>query len=126
MFIGGLSWETTRDNLLRYFSQYGEVVDCVVMKNPETGRSRGFGFITFADPNNVGLVLQNTPHILDNRTVSLQYFFECICLHYLSGDYKLLCGLISFRGSATVKEIVEESNPSLWMKIQLFITYKLL
>lgn len=70
MFIGGLSWETTRDNLLRYFSQYGEVVDCVVMKNPETGRSRGFGFITFADPNNVGLVLQNTPHILDNRTVS--------------------------------------------------------
>ena len=73
MFIGGLSWETTRDNLLRYFSQYGEVVDCVVMKNPETGRSRGFGFITFADPNNVGLVLQNTPHILDNRTVSFTF-----------------------------------------------------
>lgn len=76
MFIGGLSWETTRDNLLRYFSQYGEVVDCVVMKNPETGRSRGFGFITFADPNNVGLVLQNTPHILDNRTVS-RYLLLC-------------------------------------------------
>lgn len=69
MFIGGLSWETTRENLLRYFSQYGEVVDCVVMKNPETGRSRGFGFITFADPTNVDLVLQNTPHVLDNRTI---------------------------------------------------------
>ena len=72
MFIGGLSWETTRENLLRYFSQYGEVVDCVVMKNPETGRSRGFGFITFADPTNVDLVLQNTPHVLDNRTVSMK------------------------------------------------------
>lgn len=71
MFIGGLSWETTHDSLMRYFSQYGQVVDCVVMKNPETGRSRGFGFITFADPANVDLVLQNTPHVLDNRTVSL-------------------------------------------------------
>jgi len=69
MFIGGLSWETTHDNLLRHFSKYGEVVDCVVMKNPETGRSRGFGFITFQDPSNVDLVLQNTPHILDSRTI---------------------------------------------------------
>jgi len=69
MFVGGLSWETTHENLLRYFSQYGQVVDCVVMKNPETGRSRGFGFITFSDPNNVDLVLQNTPHILDSRTI---------------------------------------------------------
>ena len=74
MFIGGLSWETTHDNLLRHFSRYGEVVDCVVMKNPETGRSRGFGFITFQDPNNVDLVLQNTPHILDSRTVRLKRF----------------------------------------------------
>lgn len=91
MFIGGLSWETSRDNLLRYFSQYGEVVDCVVMKNPETGRSRGFGFITFADPNNVSLVLQNTPHILDNRTVSIFIFFHLFILlvHYLSGDSML-------------------------------------
>jgi len=69
MFIGGLSWETTHDNLLRHFTRYGEVVDCVVMKNPETGRSRGFGFITFQDPSNVDLVLQNTPHILDSRTI---------------------------------------------------------
>lgn len=69
MFIGGLNWETTMDSLQRHFSRYGEVVDCVVMKNPETGRSRGFGFITFADPSCVDLVLQNTPHILDNKTV---------------------------------------------------------
>jgi len=69
MFIGGLSWETSHDALLRYFSRYGEVVDCVVMKNPETNRSRGFGFITFADPSNVDLVLQNVPHTLDSRTV---------------------------------------------------------
>lgn len=39
------------------------------MKNSETGRSRGFGFVTFADPNNVDRVLQNGPHNLDGRTI---------------------------------------------------------
>ncbi|VEN58451.1 unnamed protein product [Callosobruchus maculatus] len=56
LFVGGLSWETTQDNLQRYFSRYGEVIDCVVMKNAESGRSRGFGFVTFADPANVNVV----------------------------------------------------------------------
>ncbi|XP_019764026.1 heterogeneous nuclear ribonucleoprotein 27C isoform X2 [Dendroctonus ponderosae] len=69
LFVGGLSWETTQDNLQRYFSRYGEVIDCVVMKNAESGRSRGFGFVTFADPANVNVVLQNGPHTLDGRTI---------------------------------------------------------
>nr|CAH7744669.1 unnamed protein product [Callosobruchus chinensis] len=69
LFVGGLSWETTQDNLQRYFSRYGEVIDCVVMKNAESGRSRGFGFVTFADPANVSVVLQNGPHTLDGRTI---------------------------------------------------------
>ncbi|XP_060527265.1 heterogeneous nuclear ribonucleoprotein 27C isoform X2 [Cylas formicarius] len=69
LFVGGLSWETTQDNLQRYFSRYGEVIDCVVMKNAESGRSRGFGFVTFADPANVTVVLQNGPHTLDGRTI---------------------------------------------------------
>lgn len=69
LFVGGLSWETTQETLQRYFSRYGEVIDCVVMKNNETGRSRGFGFVTFADPNNVGVVIQNCPHTLDGRTI---------------------------------------------------------
>ncbi|XP_049837342.1 heterogeneous nuclear ribonucleoprotein 27C isoform X5 [Schistocerca gregaria] len=69
LFVGGLSWETTQENLQRYFSRYGEVIDCVVMKNSESGRSRGFGFVTFSDPANVSLVLQNGPHQLDGRTI---------------------------------------------------------
>ncbi|XP_076240671.1 heterogeneous nuclear ribonucleoprotein at 27C isoform X7 [Calliopsis andreniformis] len=69
LFVGGLSWETTQENLQRYFGRYGEVIDCVVMKNSESGRSRGFGFVTFSDPANVPLVLQNGPHQLDGRTI---------------------------------------------------------
>lgn len=69
LFVGGLSWETTQENLQRYFGRYGEVIDCVVMKNNETGRSRGFGFVTFADPDNVDRALENGPHTLDGRTI---------------------------------------------------------
>ncbi|XP_069360444.1 heterogeneous nuclear ribonucleoprotein 27C isoform X5 [Maniola hyperantus] len=69
LFVGGLSWETSQENLQRYFSRYGDVIDCVVMKNSESGRSRGFGFVTFAEPSLVNVVLQNGPHQLDGRTI---------------------------------------------------------
>lgn len=69
LFVGGLSWDTQSDSLQRYFARYGEVIDCVVMKNNETGRSRGFGFVTFADPENVKRALENCPHSLDGRTI---------------------------------------------------------
>jgi len=69
LFVGGLSWETTQENLQRYFARYGDIIDCVVMKNNDTGRSRGFGFVTFSDPTNVALVLKNGPHTLDGRTI---------------------------------------------------------
>ncbi|CAD7085832.1 unnamed protein product [Hermetia illucens] len=69
LFVGGLSWETTQENLSRHFCRFGEIIDCVVMKNNETGRSRGFGFVTFADPANVNHVLQSGPHTLDGRTI---------------------------------------------------------
>ncbi|XP_077284915.1 heterogeneous nuclear ribonucleoprotein at 27C isoform X2 [Arctopsyche grandis] len=69
LFVGGLSWETTQENLQHYFSRYGEVIDCVVMKNNDSGRSRGFGFVTYAEPSVVNVVLTNGPHTLDGRTI---------------------------------------------------------
>ncbi|CAE1247766.1 MSI [Acanthosepion pharaonis] len=69
LFIGRLSWETQSDTLLNYFSRYGEVIDCVVMKNKVTGCSRGFGFVTYKDPECVHLILSGGPHIIDGRQV---------------------------------------------------------
>ena len=63
------SWDTNQESLLAYFSRYGDVIDCVVMKNSSTNRSRGFGFVTFADPLNIEAVLANCPHSLDGRTI---------------------------------------------------------
>jgi len=53
----------------QHSDRFGEVIDCVVMKNAESGRSRGFGFVTFSDPNNMDKVIQSCPHILDGRTI---------------------------------------------------------
>jgi len=48
-FIGNLSWNTDDTSLSQAFSQFGEVIDAKVIMDRETGRSRGFAFVTFAD-----------------------------------------------------------------------------
>ena len=48
IFVGGLSWNTTSEELSDYFAQIGEVTHSRVIADRETGRSRGFGFVTFA------------------------------------------------------------------------------
>ncbi|KAK7503536.1 hypothetical protein BaRGS_00005075 [Batillaria attramentaria] len=69
IFVGGLSWNTDQDSLQSYFSQFGEITDCIVMKNPQTGKSRGFGFVTFKDPSTVEVILASKTHSIDGRTV---------------------------------------------------------
>jgi len=48
-FVGGLAWATTDVRLEDAFRPFGEVVQSKVISDRETGRSRGFGFVTFAD-----------------------------------------------------------------------------
>ncbi len=45
-FVGGLSWDTTDASLSQAFQAYGTVVEATVITDRETGRSRGFGFVT--------------------------------------------------------------------------------
>ncbi|KAG1807764.1 hypothetical protein EV424DRAFT_1493114, partial [Suillus variegatus] len=47
VYVGNLSWNTTDDSLRAAFGDFGNVTDAIVMKDRETGRSRGFGFVTF-------------------------------------------------------------------------------
>lgn len=75
MFIGGLSWQTTADGLREYFGKFGEIKEAMVMKDPATKRSRGFGFVTFRDPASVEKVLANGPHELDSKTVDPKVAF---------------------------------------------------
>lgn len=67
MFIGGLHWETKDDDLRDYFSQYGKVDACTIMRDA-AGRSRCFAFLTFEDPASVNAVMVRE-HILDGKII---------------------------------------------------------
>lgn len=56
-------------NLQDYYSQWGDILDCVVMTDPYTKRSRGFGFVTYADSSMVDRAMAKRPHVIDDRTV---------------------------------------------------------
>jgi cold-inducible RNA-binding protein len=47
LFVGGLSWDTTDEGLQKAFASYGEISEAKVITDRATGRSRGFGFVTF-------------------------------------------------------------------------------
>jgi len=59
------------ESLKDYFSQFGEVLECTVMRDGATGRSRGFGFLTFKDPKVVNTVMVKE-HSLDGKLVGLR------------------------------------------------------
>jgi len=51
LFVGGLSFDTTEQSLEDVFAKYGQIAEVVVIKDRETHRSRGFGFVTFDNPD---------------------------------------------------------------------------
>ena len=69
LFIGGLNYATTEDEMREHFSQFGELVDCVIMKFNDSGRSRGFGFVTYAMSAQVDECQANRPHKLGDKTL---------------------------------------------------------
>lgn len=69
LFIGGLSFETTEASLKEYFSKWGEIKDCIVMRDPQSKRSRGFGFIKYKLKESVDDVQKDRPHKIDDRDV---------------------------------------------------------
>jgi cold-inducible RNA-binding protein len=70
LFVGGLSWGTTDDGLHQAFERFGEIAEAKVITDRETGRSRGFGFVTFAnDEGAMSAVSEMNGAQLDGRTI---------------------------------------------------------
>ncbi|CAH1422782.1 unnamed protein product [Lactuca virosa] len=71
LFVGGIAWETSEESFSSYFSHYGELTDSVIMMDKISGRPRGFGFVTFADPADADKVLEQD-HVIDGRPVEVK------------------------------------------------------
>jgi len=49
LFVGNLPWSTTEQELEELFAQYGQVEEVHLPTDRDTGRPRGFGFVTFVE-----------------------------------------------------------------------------
>ena len=64
IFVGGVSQDATEADFKEYFMQFGRVVDATLMMDKDTGRPRGFGFVTFDNESAVEATLQGDLMIL--------------------------------------------------------------
>lgn len=67
VFVGGLAWETPTEELRRYFEQFGEILEAVIITDKNTGRSKGYGFVTFRDPESARRSVADPNPLIDGR-----------------------------------------------------------
>lgn len=69
IFVGSLPWAINSDSLRELFSQYGEITEAVVINDRQTGRSKGFGFVTFAKEEDAQKALEMNGKEIEGRTI---------------------------------------------------------
>ena len=62
--------DTDNESMKVYFEKYGQINDSVVMRDGETQKSRGFGFVTFSDISQATVCINDKPHLLQEKEVS--------------------------------------------------------
>ena len=77
LFVGGLAWATDDAGLADAFRQFGEISEAKVITDRDTGRSRGFGFVTFEDEGAAQQALEGmNGRELDGRTLRVDLATE--------------------------------------------------
>lgn len=72
LFVGSLSFDTDDHGLRSAFESFGDVTEAKVISDRDTGRSRGFGFVTFADASGADAAIeQMNGTMLDGRTINV-------------------------------------------------------
>ncbi|KAK7819599.1 putative rna-binding protein arp1 [Quercus suber] len=67
VFVGGLAWETQKETMKKYFEQFGEILEAVVITDKATGRSKGYGFVTFREPEAAMRACVDAAPVIDGR-----------------------------------------------------------
>uniref|UniRef100_A0A7S3XN27 RRM domain-containing protein n=1 Tax=Heterosigma akashiwo TaxID=2829 RepID=A0A7S3XN27_HETAK len=84
IFVGGLEQAVTEGDFKDYFGKFGDITDAVVMMDRNTNRSRGFGFVTYADAVRWRLPWTSAFHCPNRKppplTIQNKIFSPCFCL----------------------------------------------
>lgn len=67
VFVGGLAWETQKETMKNYFEQFGDILEAVVITDKATGRSKGYGFVTFREAEAARRACVDGAPIIDGR-----------------------------------------------------------
>ncbi|CAH8351797.1 unnamed protein product [Eruca vesicaria subsp. sativa] len=67
VFVGGLAWETPTEEMRRYFEQFGEILEAVIITDKITGKSKGYGFVTFQEPESATRAVADPNPVIDGR-----------------------------------------------------------
>lgn len=98
MFVGGIHPDVTEEEFTEFFQRYGPVLDATLMMDKDSGRPRGFGFITFENDSALEVCVQQQEIILHDKKVTNYYQRERhICFNiYLLPEHVLITGLVPF------------------------------
>lgn len=69
IFVGGLAWSLNNDTFRELFASYGEITEAVVITDRDTGRSKGFGFITFKNEADAKQALEMDGREVEGRSI---------------------------------------------------------
>lgn len=72
LFIGGVNRDTDEKTFADFFAPYGKIVDCILMRHPETKKQRGFGFVTYEDNEAVEAALNIQDKTLDGKALDIK------------------------------------------------------
>ena len=77
LFVGGLSWNTDESKLAESFGQMGEVAEVKIITDRDSGRSRGFGFVTFTSSEDAKRAMERFDgKELDGRNLKVNFAEE--------------------------------------------------
>ncbi|PWA99525.1 RNA-binding (RRM/RBD/RNP motifs) family protein [Artemisia annua] len=67
VFVGGLAWETPKDAMRDHFEKYGDILEAVIISDKTTGRSKGYGFVTFKEPESAKKACEDPTPVINGR-----------------------------------------------------------
>ena len=72
LFVGNISWGATEEALQAAFAEYGEIEEAVIIKDKFSGRSKGFGFVTFTNADDAAKAIEAlNGYELDGRPLTV-------------------------------------------------------